>query len=156
MEENDKLNELNELDAATLYRLAKEKERAEKVAQEAERRARAKELRVLRKETLERHRRELAAIDRELYGESKGVTQTRRTHGPIRRRRKEGPSIGGTLCTIIGEKEEMSIEEIRERATAEGISLSTITQMLAYLKRTGRLTSTRRGFYQVMPGLEIL
>lgn len=147
---------LEDLDAATLYRLAREKEKAERVAQDSERRIRLRDLQVQRRETLERHRRELAQIDRELAANLPGSSRPaspgeRRVSRPF----MEGPSIGGTLCAIIADKSEMPIEEIRERATEQGISLKTVTQMLAYLKRTGRLTSARRGVYKLIPGQEM-
>ncbi len=151
-----KQERLEDLDAATLYRLAKEKEKAERMAQESERRNQLRDLHARRREILERHRRELAAIDRDMAASMPSASKRRLVGDKrVRRAPMEGPSIGGTLCSIIGEKPEMPIEEIRQRATEQGISLKTVTQMLAYLKRTGRLTSARRGVYKVVPGQEM-
>lgn len=140
---------LEDLDSATLYRLAQEKEQAEREAQKRQRHARLEELRTQRLEILARHRKELAEIERELSQEKSSRKRTRTSSTKTRRRGGEGPSISEILISTIGEKKAMPIEEIRERCLAQGLHLSTITQMLAYLKRTGRLESPSRGTYSV-------
>lgn len=144
--------DLETLDSATLYKIAQEKQQQEKEAQREHRQERIRELRALRKETLSRHKRELAEIERELELERGTVTRPRKesqTRRQARRRRDGEPTISEILLSTIGEKDSMPIEEIRERASAQGIKLSTVTQMLAYLKRTGRLKSLQRGNYSV-------
>lgn len=140
---------LETLDSTALYRLAQEKERQEQEVREAERRVHLEELRGMRKEILDRHKRELAEIDRELRQYSTKTIETASPRKSIRRR-KGGVSIGETLCSIIGTRTEMPIAELREQAVAMGISHNSITQMLAYLKRVGRLTTPRRGVYAVV------
>lgn len=139
---------LDELDSASLYRLAQEKERAEQERRKLEQDARLEELRALRRETVARHKKELAEIDRKIGQELPRRTVVARGPGKTRRR-GDGPTITDLLISAIGEKKSMHVEEIRERAVAHGLKLSTVTQMLAYLKRTGRLKSPRRGEYSV-------
>ena len=139
---------LDQLDSAALFKLAQEKEKAEQEAQREENRVRIDEIRSVRKELIARHKRDLMALDRELEQLMGRVSST--TRRPVKTRHaRTGTSISDILVSTIGSKDSMGIEEIRERAVEQGLKLSTVTQMLAYLKRTGRLESLKRGQYCV-------
>lgn len=140
-----------EVDAATLYALAREKEREERRLHRERAKIEITELKAQRKEKIQQHRADIAQIDRSiehlersLFGRRKPRTASE--SGAPRRRRKGAP-ISNTLLSIIGERPEMAIADIREKALAAGLTLKTVTQMLAYLKRTGRLASPRHGYY---------
>lgn len=142
-----KLN-LDELDSAALFKLAQEKEKAEQEAEREENRARIDEIRSVRRELIARHKRDLMALDREL--EQLMGRSPRSTKHPVKTRHsRTGTSISDILISIVGSKDSMRIEEIREQAIEQGLTLSTVTQMLAYLKRTGRIESRGRGIYCV-------
>jgi len=142
-----KLN-LDGLDSAALFKLAQEKEKAEREAQREEHRARIDELRSLRREITARYKRDMAALEREL-DQLQGRTQRSITRPVKPRRPRTGTSISDILIATIGAKDSMHVHEIRDRAVEQGLKPSTVTQMLAYLKRTGRIESRRRGEYSV-------
>jgi hypothetical protein len=149
---------ITEVDAATLYTLAREKEREERRLHREHVKTEVNELKAQRKEKIQQHRVEIAQIDRSIELLERSLFGRRKPKaggetGAPRRRRKGAP-ISNTLLAIIGERPEMAIADIREKALAAGLTLKTVTQMLAYLKRTGRLSSPRHGFYMLreIPG----
>ena len=143
-----------EVDAATLYSLAREKEREERRLHRDRVKTEVSELKAQRKEKILQHRMEIAQIDRNIEHLERSLFGRRKTRVPIvtstSMGRRKGAPISNTLLAIIGEQPEMAIGEIREKALAAGLTLKTVTQMLAYLKRTGRLASPRHGCYKVL------
>jgi hypothetical protein len=145
--------DLNHLDASTLLQMAHEKQREEARNARSEIKARLTELKAEYKNVQDRQRRELAALNRELQTLQAQISRSsRRTSrsGTTRphTRRRDAP-VTDALLSIVSMKPVMGITEIRDQARTSGLELKTVTQMLAYLKRTGRLTSPQRGHYAI-------
>lgn len=139
--------DLDSMDAATLFRLAQEKELAEKQEKEEAQRERVRALRAEKKAMLKRHASELAEIDREIA--NLGGKAVRAPRAP-RRQSGSGTGISQTLLGLIGEQPEMSLDEIRAAIDARNLEIPNLAQALAYLKRTDRLVSPRRGIYSLV------
>jgi hypothetical protein len=138
--------DLDSMDAATLFRLAQEKELAEKQEKEEAHRERVRALRAEKKAMLKRHASELAEIDREIAAlDGKAV----RTARAPRRQNGSGTGISQTLLGLIGEQPEMSLDDIRAAIEDRNLEIPNLAQALAYLKRTDRLASPRRGVYSI-------
>ena len=140
---NQNIN-LDELDAETLYRLAREKEAEEERARVEANKERIKELKAERKAMLARHLRELADLDNELEQLGGSASKSKLAK---RTRTTSADTISARLVEMIRQGGEMHTGAIRQQAENEEISVKNLSQTLAYLKRTGRLASDRRGYY---------
>ena len=142
--------DLSELDAETLYRLAREKEQEEERARVEANKERIKELKAERKALLQRQAEELQELDAELQ-ELTG-TKPSKTVGIKKEKRLRvlsSDTISARLVEMIQVAGEMHTQDIRTQADDQGIPVKNLSQTLAYLKRTGRLDSPRRGVYTV-------
>lgn len=139
--------DLESMDAATLFRLAQEKELAEKQAREEAQRQKMRELRAEKKAMLKRHASELAEIDREI-----ALLGGKASRGQRVQNRDGDGSVGisQTLLDLIGREDEMSLDDIRTAIENRNLEIPNLAQALAYLKRTNRLSSPRRGVYSAV------
>jgi len=136
--------DIEDLSAEELYKLARKREKEEAEREEKKRAKKREELKAKRKELVVQHRKELAALDREI----RKLGGTVRRPGPARvRRASGGPTISEQLCAIVATQPEMAIAEIRVKAEEAGVDTRNLTQTLAYLKSRGRLQSPQRGVY---------
>jgi hypothetical protein len=144
--------DIHTMDASALLQLAHERQREEERQARLQAKAKVAELKLEYRQLQEQHRRELLAMDREIQALQAQITRPLRSSArgttEVRpyRSRKEAP-VTNALLGIVGQKPVMSVQEIRERAQEVGLEIKTVTQMLAYLKRTGRLNSPHRGHY---------
>lgn len=131
---------LSNLSADELYELAREREQQE--AEEAKEavRAQLEELRETRRQTVARHRKELAAIDAEIR--SLGGRTARG-----KRRGSSGGSITDHVLDIVSQSKKISTKEIKAQLDSRGVVANNLAQTLAYLKRQGKVTSPARSIY---------
>jgi len=142
--------DLSGLDAETLYRLAREKEQEEERARVEANKEKIKALRTERKAMLARQAEELMALDRELEvlsGVKASKAQAAKKTGQTRALPED--TISAQLVGLIQAAGELHTQDIRVQAEEQGLSVKNLSQTLAYLKRTGRLDSPRRGVYTV-------
>lgn len=129
------------MSAEELYALAQEREMQEQEAQQAALRAQIEELRSERRELIAAHKKALAAIDskiRKLGG------RTGRGGG----RRSSGTNVTTAVLEVLA-KGKASTKDIKAALEAKGITAANLSQTLAYLKRTGRVTSPSRAVYAI-------
>jgi hypothetical protein len=130
---------IENMSAEELYALAQQKEQEEQDAQQEAIREEIESLRTKRRELVAKQKKELAAIDakiRKLGG---------RTGGGRRRAGAGGKVTSAVLDILAGGK--ASTKDIKAALEAQGIVAKNLSQTLAYLKRTGRVTSPSRSVY---------
>jgi hypothetical protein len=133
-----KKKSVENMSAEELYALAQQREQEEQEAQQAALREQIDALRAQRRELVAKHKKELAAIDskiRKLGGRA----------GRAGGRRRSG-NVTDQILAILG-KGKASTQEIRDALESQGITAANLSQTLAYLKRTGRVTSPARAVY---------
>lgn len=133
-----KKKSVENMSAEELYALAQQKEQEEQVAQQEAVRQEIEALRAERRELVAKQKKELAAIDAKI----------RKLGGRSASRRRGG--AGGKVTTAIldilaGGK--ANTKDIKATLEAQGITANNLSQTLAYLKRTGRVTSPSRSVY---------
>jgi hypothetical protein len=131
------------LSAEELYELARQREREEQEAQREAQREQIEELRERRRELIAQHRKDLAAVDKEIrqFG---GRTRGGRAQGGGR-----GGKISDRVVDTIASVGKISTRDLKASLDENGIETKNLNQMLAYLKRSGRVVSTGRGMYAV-------
>jgi hypothetical protein len=127
------------MSAEELYALAQEREQEEQEAQQAALREQIEALRAQRRELVARHKKELAAIDSQIR---KLGGRTRRAGG----RGRAGGNVTDQILAILA-KGKATTKEIRDALESQGVTAGNLSQTLAYLKRTGRVTSPARAVY---------
>lgn len=130
---------LTELSSEELYELAREREEQEEAEAKEAAKAQVDALRQTRRETVARHRKELAAIDAEIRALGGRGGRTRRRGG--------GTSVTEQVLDIVGNAKKISTKEIKEELEARGVVANNLAQTLAYLKRQGKVTSPARSIY---------
>lgn len=130
---------IDELSAEELYELARQREREEREAEREANRAHLEELREHRREVIAQHRKELAAIDREIR-QLGGRTRSR-TAGS-----GEG-KISDRVLKLIEASGRISTKDLKASLDQSGVETKNLNQLLAYLKRNGRVVSPARGVY---------
>jgi hypothetical protein len=131
---------IDELSADELYELARQREREELEAEREANRAQLEELREHRRELIAQHRKELAAVDREirqLGGRTRGRSSAAGGEGKISER----------VLSLIEAAGRISTKDLKASLDASGVETKNLNQMLAYLKRNGRVVSPSRGVY---------
>ncbi len=126
------------MSAEELYELAKAKEQEEFERERETIKQQIQELRGQRRELLARHKREVAALDkqiRELGGRTGGNGRGRRGN------------VSDRVVEIINRSGEISTRDLQAQLEEEGVMPKNLGQTLAYLKRTGRVTTPRRAVY---------
>ncbi|MCG5516879.1 MULTISPECIES: type IV toxin-antitoxin system AbiEi family antitoxin domain-containing protein [unclassified Ectothiorhodospira] len=146
---------LNHLTAQQIYELAEQKAREEYEQQEATRREQFLALKAERREMLSSHREaqrrlqeaqraELAHLDGKLLELGARLPKG----SPLQGRSTQRPQVEQWL-QIIAQAPEMTLADIRELATREGLPTHNLPQRLAQLRRQGHLEQVRRGVYRV-------
>ncbi|MGD8956474.1 MAG: hypothetical protein PVJ03_04010 [Chromatiaceae bacterium] len=128
------------LSSDELYELAREREEQEAAEAQAAVRAQIEELRNLRRETVARQRKELAAIDAEIRG-----LGGRAPRG--KQRRSSGGSVTEQVYDIVSSAKKISTKEIKAELEKRGVVAKNLAQTLAYLKRQGKVASPSRSIY---------
>jgi hypothetical protein len=122
-----------------LFALAEARAEEELERQREEARLVLEELRGKRREMVAQHRKELAAVDREirkLTGKNKA-----------RSGRRGGVNVTETVMQIVTSAGEISTKDIKAALESEGLNVSNLSQTLAYLKRQGKVSSPARSIY---------
>ena len=132
---------ISELSSEELYELARQREEQEAAHAQQAARAQIEELRQKRKETVARHRKELAAIDAEIRGLGG------RTGPGGRRRSGSGVSVTDQVLDIVSQSKQISTKEIKAELGNRGVVANNLAQTLAYLKRQGKVQSPARSIY---------
>lgn len=130
---------VEDMSSDELYALAQSREEEEQERQREEARQIVEDLRNNRREVVARHRKELAAIDREirkLGGKSKA-----------RAGKRSGVNVTERVMQIVVNAGEISTKDIKAELENEGLNVSNLSQTLAYLKRQGRVVSPARSVY---------
>jgi hypothetical protein len=131
---------IHNLTAEELYELARERERQEQEEEREAARAQLEELRERRRELIAQHRKELAAVDREIRqfgGRSRGG------------RAQGGGKISEQVVSAIASAGRISTKDLKVLLDEQGVETKNLNQMLAYLKRNERVVSPQRGIYAV-------
>ncbi len=138
-----KTKSINELSARELYKLAERKEKQELDKKLAENKAKIEELKSKRKALIISHRKEISAIDRQL----KKLTGT----SPARKVNSKKTSQGTTdsILNLLESNKTMTTAQIRSELEKSGQTVNNLSQTLAYLKRTSRVTSPARSTYSL-------
>ena len=131
---------LSDLSSDELYRLAQEREEQEAAAEKEAARAQIEALRTKRRETVARHRKELAAIDAEIR-----ALRGRSARG--KKRSSAGGSVTDQVLEIVSKAKKVSTKEIKAELENRGVVANNLAQTLAYLKRQGKVTSPARSIY---------
>ena len=131
---------LTGLSSEELYELAREREEQEAAEAQEAVRAQIEELRTLRRETVARQRKELAAIDAEIRG-----LGGRAPRG--KQRRSSGGSVTEHVYEIVSSAKKISTKDIKAELEQRGIVAKNLAQTLAYLKRQGKVASPSRSVY---------
>ncbi len=127
------------LSSDELYALAQEKERQEHEAAQAAVREEIEALRAERRALIAEHKKAVNAVD----------AQIRRLGGRTRRGgggRRAGNYVTRMVLDILA-KGKASTQEIKAALSEQGVTANNLSQTLAYLKRTGRVTSPSRAVY---------
>jgi hypothetical protein len=131
---------ISDLSSDELYELARVREEQEAEAEKEAAREKIEELRERRRETVSRHRKELAAIDAEIRALG-GRT------GRTKRRAASGGSVTEHVLQIVSKAKKISTKEIKAELDSRGVVANNLAQTLAYLKRQGKVTSPARSLY---------
>ena len=129
---------VDSMSAEELYALAQERELQEQEAQQAELREQIEALRAERRELIAANKKAVAAIDskiRKLGGRTGRGTA-----------RRSGGNITAKVLEVLA-KGKASTKDIKAALEAQGVAPANLAQTLAYLKRTGRVTSPSRAVY---------
>lgn len=126
------------LTAEELYALAQEKERQEYEEAQAAVREEIEALRAERRALIAEHKKAVNAID----------AQIRKLGGRSRRGggRRAGSNITSAVLDVLANGK-ASTKEIKTALAEQGVTANNLSQTLAYLKRTGRVTSPSRAVY---------
>jgi hypothetical protein len=128
------------LSSDELYEMAREREEQEAAEAQAAVRAQIEELRNLRRETVARHRKELAAIDAEIRGLGGRTPRSKQ-------RRSSGGSVTEQVYDIVSSAKKISTKDIKAELEQRGVVAKNLAQTLAYLKRQGKVASPSRSIY---------
>ena len=131
---------INDLSAEELYALAQQKEQEEHEQEREAVRAQIESLRNERRELVAKQRKQLAALD----------TKIRKLGG--RTRSSKGRAKGNVtdqVLSIVQSAGKISTKDIKAALESQGITANNLSQTLAYLKRTGRVTSPARSMYSI-------
>lgn len=129
---------VDSMSADELYALAQKREQQEAEAQQAELREQIDALRAERRELIAAHKKAVAAIDSKIrkLGGRTGRGAARRSSG----------NITSAVLNVLS-KGKASTKDIKAALDSQGIVANNLSQTLAYLKRTGRVTSPSRAVY---------
>jgi Pyruvate/2-oxoacid:ferredoxin oxidoreductase gamma subunit len=132
--------ELKKLSSDELYALAKQKEEDERKWFEEENKAKIAELRQQRKEMLQRHKKEISEINKQIKSLGGRV--------PVSSAAAQGATSATAAIVEILEAGELDTKTIREKLDELGVGVKSLGQTLAYLKKNGQIASVARGIYK--------
>jgi hypothetical protein len=135
---------IENLSSKELYELYKRRELEEQEQNKEKIRAQVEDLRARRREMLAQHKRELAAIEKEisdLTGRRPAATTSANSDRALR------GDFSNKILDIIREAGTISTDDLRDKLTAESLSIKNLSQQLAYLKRKGRIKPDGRAVY---------
>ena len=130
---------IDAMSAEELYALAQEREMQEQEVQQAALREQIEALRAERRDLIAAHKKSLAAVDakiRKLGGRA----------GRGAGRRSSGGNITAKVLEVLANGK-ASTKDIKAALDSQGVTANNLSQSLAYLKRTGRVTSPSRAVY---------
>lgn len=131
---------ITDMSSDELYELARQREEQEAEAEKAAVREQIDALREQRRETVARHRKELAAIDADIKALGGRVARGKRRAG--------GVSVTEQVLDIVTQSGQISTRDIKQQLESRGVTANNLAQTLAYLKRQGRVTSPSRSVYE--------
>lgn len=138
-----KAKSIDELSAKELYKLAEKREKQEQEKKLAENRAKIEQLKNQKKALIASHRKEIAAIDRQLK-KLTGSTAANKPGGV-----KTSGATTEIIINLLSTHKTMTTAQIRSALQDGGLSINNLSQTLAYLKRTHRVTSPARSTYSL-------
>jgi len=133
---------IEDLSASELYELARKREEEEREQEREALQQKVEELKAKRKEITARFRKELKLVDEQIQALSG-------------RKRRKGPARGGrqqasqTVLAFISSRGKATTKEIKAQLESDGIEVANLSQLLAYLKKSGRVTSPARSVYAI-------
>lgn len=132
---------LRQLSAQELFDLARQREQEEQEQMREAMRAEIETLKEQRRELINNHKKELAALDRKIreLGGSTRKARTTRTRG----------ALSAKIIEIIGKAGKISTEALKEKLAAAGMEPKNLNQQLNYLKRRGQIASAGRAVYKL-------
>lgn len=138
-----------EMTSQELYELARQRAELEKEQQKEARKQRIEELRAKRKEVTNEYNRQIREIESELQNligrrrktvtASASTTATTPPAGKIQATQK--------VVDFVNAQSQASTKEIKDHLAEIGVEVANLSQLLAYLKKKGRLSSSGRGMY---------
>lgn len=138
-----------EMTSQELYELARQRAELEKEQQKEARKQRIEELRAKRKEVTNEYNRQIREIESELQNL---IGRRRRTSVAGAAATATTPPAGKIQATqkvvdFVNAKSQASTKEIKDHLAEIGVEVANLSQLLAYLKKKGRLSSSGRGMY---------
>ena len=134
---------IDDLSARELYKLAERKEKQEQVKKLAENKAKIEELKSKRKTLITSHRKEISAIDRQLK-KLTGTSTAKKVKS-----QQSPPGTTDSILDLLATNKIMTTTQIRTELEKNGQTVNNLSQTLAYLKRTKRVTSPARSTYSL-------
>ena len=141
-----------EMTSQELYELARQRAELEKEQQKEARKQRIEELRAKRKEVTNEYNRQIREIESELQNligrrrktvtASASTTATTPPAGKIQATQK--------VVDFVNAQSQASTKETKDHLAEIGVEVANLSQLLAYLKKKGRLTSSGRGMYSAI------
>ena len=130
-----------DMSSTELYNLALAREQQEKEEERAMTLQKAEELKTQRRALTAEYKKKLRAIDAEIQA----LTG--------RKKRKPGGARKGKstdrILQIIYDHGQISTRDLRAALDAEGVEVSNLSQLLANLKKSGRVVSPERAVYAI-------
>ena len=131
----------NDMSSRELFALAERRKQQEAESARAAAAEKIEALRQQKREITTEYRRAMRALDGEirrlggLGGRKKAATGSRRS------------GLSSAILDIIGKKGKATTTEIKSALGRRGIDAANLSQTMAYLKRSGRITSPGRATY---------
>ena len=136
-----KQKNVTDLTSAELYDLAIKREQQEREQERSMMLQRAEELKAERRALTTEHKKKIRAIDAEIQA----LTGRKK-------RKSAGAGKGKTtdrILQIIYDHGQISTKDLRATLESEGMEVSNLSQLLANLKKSGRVVSPERAVYAV-------
>lgn len=135
---------IDALSSDELYALAEQRAIQEQEQAQAARQGQIDELRERRRQMVDAHKKELAALDKEIKALGGRVVR--------RKSRRAAAGGGGSVSERVleilgGSGGPVATSDLRATLQGEGIEVRNLNQQLAYLKRKGRVVNPTRGTY---------
>ena len=132
--------------AEELYALALEREVQEQEEEQAARQAQIDELRDQRRQLADAHKKELAALDKQIKALGGRVVRRKGRRGGAGR----SGGVSARVLEILGASGgPMATSDLRATLEGEGMDVRNLNQQLAYLKRKNKITNPARGSYAI-------